>query len=132
MSCNHLFRSSDRPSNNGILLVATALITYYTALTSALAGDLRALCSAAKDLVSSGKAQEGILVADPTPKDLAESTLTYATAKRRYVAELRSVMPIIIAIGLKRRPEDMEVAEFRLVFEEFGEDDEKRVDNATI
>ena len=79
------------------MLVATALITSFIAPTFTLAGELRALCSAAKDLVTSGKAQEGILITDPTPRELARSTMTYATAKKRYVAELRSVMPIIIS-----------------------------------
>ena len=37
--------------------------------------------------------------------------MAYAAAKKRYVAELRPVMPIIIAIGLKQKPENAEVQE---------------------
>jgi hypothetical protein len=71
-------------------------------------------------LVTAGKAQEGILITYPTPNELAASTMIYAAAEKRYVAELRAVMPILIAIGLKQRPENAEVEEFRSVFQEFG------------
>jgi len=47
---------------------------------------------------------------------LAESTMAYAAAKKRYLAEFRSAMPILIAIGLKQRPETAEVEEFRSAF----------------
>jgi hypothetical protein len=101
-------------------------------VATALGSELQALCAAAKDLVSAGKAQQGILITNPTPSELAASTTTYAAAKKRYVAELRPVMPIIIAIGLKQRAENAEVKEFISVFQEFGGDDEERVDKATL
>jgi hypothetical protein len=42
-------------------------------VASASGRELRALCSAAKDLVSAGKSQEGILITYPTPNELAAS-----------------------------------------------------------
>ena len=90
------------------------------------------MCAAFALFVSAAKAQEGILITYPTPNELAASTMAYATAKKRYATELRTVMPIIIAIGLKQRPEDAEVEEFRSVFQQFGDDDEERVAKATL
>jgi hypothetical protein len=101
-------------------------------VASALAGELRALCLAAKDFVSAGKTQQDILTTHPTPSELAAATMTYAAAKKRYVAELRPVMPIFIAIALKQRPENDEVQEFRSVFQEFGGNEEEQVDKATL
>jgi hypothetical protein len=101
-------------------------------VTSTLAGELRALCSAAKDFVGAARAQEGILVTNPTPHELAASTMVYAGAKKRYLAELRPVMPIVIAIGLKQRPENAEVEEFRSIFRQFDGNDEERVAKVTI
>jgi hypothetical protein len=106
--------------------------TSFLVAASALGGELQALCSAAKDLVSAGKAQEGILVNHPKPNELAASTMAYAAAKKRYIAELRPVMPIIIAIGLKHKPEDAEVQEFISVFRRFNGEDEEQVDKATF
>jgi hypothetical protein len=108
------------------------IVSSFIVVASALGGELQALCSAAKDLVNTGKAQEGILDNHPTPNELAASTLAYAAAKKRYVAELRPVMPIIIAIGLKQKPENAEVQEFMSVFGQFGGEDEERVDKATL
>jgi hypothetical protein len=41
-------------------------------------------------------------------------------------------MPILIAIGLKQRPENAEVEEFRSIFQTFGDDDQERVDKETL
>lgn len=68
-------------------------------------------------MVTAGKAQEGILITYPTPNELAASTMIYAAAEKRYVAELRAVMPIVIALALKQRPEDAEVDELRSIFQ---------------
>jgi hypothetical protein len=72
------------------------------------------------------------LITHPTPNELAASTTIYAAAEKRYVAELRAVMPILIAIGLKQRPENAEVDEFRSIFQTFGDDDRERVNNETL
>jgi hypothetical protein len=112
-------------------LVAVVLSSFMV-VASALGGELRALCSAAKDFVGAGKTQESILNTFPTASNLAASTMTYAAAEKRYLAELRAVMPIIIAIGLKQRPEDGEVDEFRSIFQTFGDDDMVRVDKETL
>jgi hypothetical protein len=134
---NAYFRSrSDRlrtvySRKRRIKLLAVALASFLV-VASTHAGELRALCSAAKDFVSAGKAQEGILITYPTPTEFSASTIAYAAAKKRYIAELRSVMPILIAIGLKQRPKDAEVEEFRSVFQEFGDDEEQRVAKATL
>jgi hypothetical protein len=112
-------------------LRAIALATFLV-VASASGGELHALCSAAKDFVSAGKAQEGILITYPTPNELAASTMAYAAAEKRYVAELRAVMPILIAIGLKQRPENAEVDEFRSTFQTFSDDDRERVDKQTL
>jgi hypothetical protein len=40
-------------------------------------------------------------------------------------------MPILIAIGVKQRPETAEVEEFRSTFRQFGGEDEQRVAKAT-
>jgi hypothetical protein len=106
--------------------------TSFIVAASALGGELQALCSAARNLVNAGKAQAGVLVNHPRPSDLAASTRTYAAAKKRYVAELRPVMPIFVAISLKQRPENAEVEEFRSIFQQFGGDDEEQVDKATL
>jgi len=89
-------------------------------VSSAFAGELEALCSAAKDFVSATKVQEGILIAFPTANELATTTMDYAAAKKRYLSELRRTMPILIAIGLKQRPETSEVEEFRSAFRAIG------------
>jgi hypothetical protein len=36
--------------------------------------------------------------------------MAYAAAKKRYLSEFRSAMPILIAIGLKHRPETAEIS----------------------
>jgi hypothetical protein len=59
-------------------------------------------------LVTACKAQEGILITYPTPNELAASTMIYAAAEKRYVAELRAVTSTPIAIALKQRPENAE------------------------
>jgi hypothetical protein len=92
------------------------VLASFLMVSSALAGEFAALCSAAKDFVAAAKAQEGILITYPTANELAESTMAYAAAKKRYLAEFRSAMPILIAIGLKQRPETAEVEEFRSAF----------------
>ena len=92
------------------------VLASFLMVSSALAGEFAALCSAAKDFVPAAKAQEGILILYPTANELAESTMAYAAAKKRYLAEFRSAMPILIAIGLKQRPETAEVEEFRSAF----------------
>src|ERR1700741_2257442 len=70
-------------------------------VSSACAGELETLCSTVKDFVSAAKTQEGILITYPTASELAASTMAYAAAKKRYLSEFRSAMPILIAIGLK-------------------------------
>jgi len=92
--------------------VAAALLI----VSSGFAGELGALCSAAKDFVSAAKAQEGVVITYPTAAELAASTMAYAVGKKRYFVELRSALPILIAIGLKQRPETSEIEEFRSAF----------------
>jgi hypothetical protein len=89
----------------GVVIAALVMVS------SALGGELGALCSAAKDFVSAAKVQEGIVITYPTAGELAASTIAYAGAKKRYFAELRCALPILIAIGLKERPETSEVEE---------------------
>jgi hypothetical protein len=101
-------------------------------VSSAFAGELGALCSAAKDFVSAAKVQEGILITYPTAGELATSTIAYAAAKERYFSELRSALPVLIAIGLKERPETSEVQEFRSAFRLLNWEDEQRIAKATI
>jgi hypothetical protein len=48
-----------------------------------------------------------------------DPTMAYAGAKKRYLSEFRSAMPILIAIGLKQKPETSEVEEFRSAFRQF-------------
>jgi hypothetical protein len=55
----------------------------------------------------------------PTVGELAASTLAYAVGKKRYFAELRSALPILIAIGLKERPETAEVGDVRYMISSF-------------
>ena len=96
-------------------------------VSSGSARELGALCSAAKDFVSAAKAQEGIVITYPTARELAESTLAYAVGKKRYFAELRSALPILIAIGLKQRPETSEIEEFRSAFRLLDWEEERRI-----
>ena len=100
-------------------------------VSSAFAGELEALCSAAKDFVSAAKVQEGILIAFPTANKLAATTMAYAAAKKRYFSELRRAMPILIAIGLKQRPETSEVEEFGSAFRLLDEEEEQRIARTT-
>jgi hypothetical protein len=65
------------------------VLASFLLVSSALAGELAALCSAAKDFVTAAKAQEGILITYPTANELAASTMAYAAAKKRYFAEFR-------------------------------------------
>jgi hypothetical protein len=119
-------------AKNGTIALLAVVFTSFLLVASALGGELRALCAAAKDLVSAAKAQQGILITYRTPSELAASTMAYAATKKRYVAELRAVMPIIMAIGLKQRPENAELEEFRSVFQDFGGNEEEQVDEATL
>ena len=100
-------------------------------VSSGFARELGALCSAAKDFVSAAKAQEGIVITYPTARELAESTLAYAVGKKRYFAELRSALPILIAIGLKQRPKTSEIEEFRSAFRLLDWEEERRIAKAT-
>jgi hypothetical protein len=70
--------------------------------------------------LSAGRQQEGILITYPTASELAASTLAYAVAKKRCFSELHSALPILIAIGLKQRPETSEIKEFRSAFRLIG------------
>jgi hypothetical protein len=97
-----------------------------------LADELGALCSAAKNFVAAARMQEGILISYPTASQLTASTLAYASTKERYYSELRSAMPILIAIGLKQRAQSAEIEEFRSTFRQFDKEDEHRVAKATI
>ena len=81
-------------------------------VSSGFAGELGALCSAAKNFVSAAKTQEGILITYPTASEFAASTIAYAAAKERYFSEFRVAMPILIAIGLKQRPETGQAKKF--------------------
>ena len=76
-------------------------------------------------------AQEGVVITYPTASELAASTLAYAVAKKRYFSELRSALPILIAIGLKERPETAEVEEFRSAFRLLDWEEERRIAKAT-
>lgn len=116
----------------GSIDLRAAALASFLVVASASGGELHALCAAAKDLVSAAKAQERILITDPTPTKFSVSTIAYAAAKKRYIAELRSVMPILIAIGLKQRLENAEVEEFRSIFQTFSDDDKERVDKETL
>ena len=48
------------------------------------------------------------MITYPTPNELAASMMIYAATEKRYVAELRAVIPIVIALALKQRPENAE------------------------
>lgn len=99
---------------------------------SAFAGELQALCSVAKDFASAAKTQEAIVMTYPTADELAASTMAYAAKKKRYLSEFRSAMPILIAIGLKQRPETSEVEEFRSAFRLLGGEEEQRIARTTV
>jgi hypothetical protein len=86
---------------------------------------------AAKDFLIAAKAQEGILITYPTANELDASTMAYASAKKRYLSEFRSAMPILIAIGLKQRPETAEIEEFRSAFRVLDGEEEQWVAKAT-
>jgi hypothetical protein len=108
-----------------------AVIVALLIVSSGFAGELGALCSAAKDFVSAAKAQEGILITYPTAGELAASTLAYAVDKKRYFSELRSALPILIAIGLKEKSETSEVEEFRSAFRLLDWEEERRIAKTT-
>src|SRR5271166_3735192 len=61
-----------------------AVVAALLIVSSGFAGELGALCSAAKDFVSAAKAQEGIVITYPTAGELAASTVAYAVGKKRY------------------------------------------------
>lgn len=63
-------------------------------VSSGFAGELGALCSAAKNFVSAAKTQEGILITYPTASEFAASTIAYAAAKEWYFSEFRAAMPM--------------------------------------
>ena len=48
-----------------------------------------------------------------------------------YFAELRSALPILIAIGLKQRPETSEIEEFRSAFRLLDWEEERRIAKTT-
>ena len=58
--------------------------------------------------------------------------MAYAAAKKRYLSEFRSAMPILIAIGLKQRPETAEVEKLRSAFCLLDAEEEQRVAKATV
>ena len=112
-------------------VVAQAVVAALVMVTSAFGGELGALCSAAKDFVSAAKVQEGIVITYPSAGELATSTIAYAAAKKRYFSELRSSVPILIAIGLKERPETLEVEKFRSAFRLLDWEEERRIAKTT-
>jgi hypothetical protein len=57
--------------------------------------------------------------------------MAYAAAETRYLSEFRSAMPILIAIGLKQRPETAEIEEFRSAFRVLNGEAEQWVAEAT-
>ena len=71
------------------------------------------------------------MITYPTARELAESTLAYAVGKKRYFAELRSALPILIAIGLKQRPKTSEIEEFRSAFRLLDWEEERRIEKTT-
>ena len=83
------------------------------------------------DFMNAAKVQAAILVSHPSPKDFAAATIAYAVAKERYYTVLRSKMPILIDMGLKRMPATAEIKEFQDVFNQFGDEQEQRVAKAT-
>ena len=101
-------------------------------VSSGFAGELGALCSAAKNFVSAAKTQEGILITYPAASEFAASTTAYAAAKERYFLEFRAAMPILIVIGLKQRPETAEIEEFRSAFKLLDAEEKQRVAKATV
>src|SRR5271165_4740110 len=64
-------------------------------VSSGFAGELGALCSAAKNFVSAAKTQEGILITYPTASEFAASTIAYAAAKERYFSEFRAAFRLL-------------------------------------
>ena len=54
---------------SGVVIAALVIVS------SAYAGELGALCSAAKDFVSAAKVQEGIVITYPSAGELATSTI---------------------------------------------------------
>jgi hypothetical protein len=78
------------------------------------------------------KEQEAIVITYPTADELAASTMAYAAKKKRYFSEFRSAMPILIAIGLKQRPETSEVEEFRSAFRLLDGEEEQRIVRTTV
>jgi hypothetical protein len=81
--------------------------------------------------MNAAKVQAVILVSHPAPNDFATATIAYAVAKERYYTVLRSKMPILIDMGLKRMPATAEIKEFQDVFTQFGDEQEQRVAKET-
>jgi MinD-like ATPase involved in chromosome partitioning or flagellar assembly len=113
------------------LRLVVPVIATLLACSSALGGELGTLTSVARDFMNAAEAQAAILVSHPTPKDFAAATITYAVAKERYYTVLRSKMPILIDMCLKRMPATAEIKEFQAVFNQFGDEQEQRVAKAT-
>ena len=110
----------------------SAALASLVIVSPGFAGELGALCSAAKDFVRAAKTQEGFLISYPTASQLTASTNAYASAKERFYSEFRSAMPLLIAIGLKQRESTAEIEEFRSVLRQFGPDEEQQIAKSTL
>lgn len=71
------------------------------------------------------------MITYPTAGELVACTIAYAGAKKRYFAELRCALPILIAIGLKERPETWEAEEFHSAFRLLDWEEERRIAKTT-
>ena len=68
---------------------------------------------------------------EPTAGELAISTIAYAHAKNG-ISALLSGLPLLIAIGLKKKPETSEVEELRSAFRLLDWDEERRIAETTL
>src|ERR1700720_1634592 len=69
-------------SGKGLLQLLAVVLASLLIVSSALAGELGALCSAAKDFVTAAKAQEGILITYPTPAPRGDPTVAVPSRAR--------------------------------------------------
>jgi hypothetical protein len=108
-------------------------LTVFLALVTSVfaAGTLDALVNTAQGFAFAIQQQIAAVQSITTPRELAEKTIWYATAKTTYYEALRAAAPELTDIASGKKPRPPEVDLFAQAFSVAGEKQEKVVDEAT-
>jgi hypothetical protein len=108
------------------------LFLFLGIVTATLASEtLDTAVTAAQSFVAAMDHQITVVRSDPSPTDLAESTIAYARAKIFYYSAFREAMPEITSFVTGREPWPPQAAKFRDVFNPGGESRKRGAEDET-